>query len=143
VFNIPGEKNMLEKEKKKPIKIYYDNYLKKIARELRKQSTLSEVLLWQKLRASQMMGYRFNRQRPIGKYIVDFFCKELKLVIEIDGDSHLNKWDEDIDRQTYLESIGLTVLRFYDRDVKRNINAVLFAIEGWIVNNRLDRKEQA
>ena len=126
-------------DKKKTLKIYYNNNLKEFSRKLRKESTLSEVLLWRQLSARKMMGYKFNRQKPIGKYIVDFFCSKLKLVIEIDGESHDNKWDKDVERQTYLESMGLAVLRFDDLEVKQDMDNVLFAIEGWIQNNRLDR----
>jgi len=65
--------------------IPYNKSLKEFSRELRNHSTLSEVLLWNKLRASQFRGYGFNRQKPLNQYIVDFYCKKLNLVIEIDG----------------------------------------------------------
>jgi very-short-patch-repair endonuclease len=131
-----GGRNMPDTNK--PVKIYYNSHLKEFSGKLRKESTLSEILLWKQLRASQMMGCRFNRQKSIGKYIVDFYCSKLKLVIEIDGESHDNKWDNDMERQTYLESIGLAVLRFDDLAVKQDMDNVLFAIEGWIRNNRLE-----
>lgn len=70
------------------MKIYYNPKLKKLARELRNNSTLSEVLLWNQLKTRKMGGYQFMRQKPISEYIVDFFCNRLKLVIEIDGESH-------------------------------------------------------
>ena len=74
VFIIKGQKSM--PDDKKPLKIYYNDHLKEISRELRKKGVLSEVLLWQKLRAGQMMGYKFNRQRPVGSYMVDFSVRD-------------------------------------------------------------------
>jgi very-short-patch-repair endonuclease len=71
------------------------------------------------------------RQKPIGNYIVDFYCSKLKLVIEIDGESHDARFQYDVERQRFLESMGLTVLRFNDIDVKKDIGNVLMAIEGW------------
>lgn len=89
--------------------IPYDKNLKEFSRYLRNNSTTAEVLLWHYLKASQMHGYSFNRQKPLGRYIVDFYCRKLNLVIEIDGDSH--KVDEvmvnDIVRQEVLESMGV------------------------------------
>ena len=81
------------------------------------------------------------RQKPIGDYIVDFYCSKLNLVIDNpltpfvkgeDGESHNGKYSYDMQRQSFLESMRLTVLRFNDTDVKRDINNVLMAIEGWI-----------
>ena len=103
------------------------------ARELRKKGVLSEVLLWERLKERKMHGYRFTRQKPIGNYIVDFYCSRLKLVIEIDGESHDGRFEHDEKRQQFLESNGLTVLRFSDLDVKRGIDNTMMAIEGWIL----------
>lgn len=116
------------------MKILYNPKLKTLSRKLRNQSTLSEILLWQRLRAKQVMGLQFMRQKPISKYIVDFYCSKFKLVIEIDGNSHASEEarKKDIVRQKYLESLGLTVLRFDDRDIKQNIDSVVRAIEAWI-----------
>ena len=72
------------------------------------------------------------RQKPIGDYIVDFFCSRLGLVIEIDGESHDGRFRYDAERQKFLESIGLTVLRFNDADIKTDITNVFMAIKGWI-----------
>lgn len=93
---------------------------------------LSEALLWQYLKGKKLNGYQFMRQKPIGNYIVDFYCSRLKLVIEIDGESHDGRFDSDMERQRFLESMGLTVLRFNDMDVKKDIGNVLMAIEGWV-----------
>ena len=117
------------------MKIHYNPKLKPLARKLRNNSTLSEVLLWEELKSRKMLGYKILRQKPIGNYIVDFFCNKLKLVIEIDGDSHNeNSFKNDMSRQKWLESKGLTVLRFDDLEVKKDMDNVLMAIEGWIRN---------
>ena len=79
-----------------------------------------------------MKGYQFLRQKPLDNYIVDFFCYELMLAIEIDGDSHNGKITEDQVRQNRLESFGIHFLRFYDRDVKKNMYGVMQRIEMWI-----------
>ncbi len=114
------------------MKIHYNPELIKRARELRKKGVLSEVLLWNNLKGRKMRGYQFMRQKPVGDYIVDFYCNKLKLAIEIDGESHDGRFLYDMERQSVLESMGLTLLRFSDSDVKRDISSVLMAIEGWI-----------
>jgi very-short-patch-repair endonuclease len=116
--------------------IPYNKNLREFSKYLRSHSTTSEVLLWQYLKASQMHVYTFNRQKPLGRYIVDFYCRPLNLVIEIDGDSH--KIEEvmvnDIVRQEVLESMGLYFLRYDDLDVKFNIGFVLSSIESHVLN---------
>jgi very-short-patch-repair endonuclease len=79
-----------------------------------------------------MQGYDFHRQKPIDRYIVDFFCSELMLAIEIDGDSHSCRELKDRERQQRLESLGVRFLRFYDHEVKQNIEGVLATIRQWI-----------
>ena len=76
------------------------------------------------------------RQKPLGNYIVDFYCSKLKLAIEIDGESHDGRFLYDMERQRVLESAGLTVLRFNDSDVKKDTDNVLMAIEGWVERNK-------
>ena len=114
--------------------IPYDKNLKAFSRELRNHSTLSEVLLWQELRAGNIKGYKFNRQKPLDRYIVDFYCKKLNLVIEIDGDSHDQPEAvvKDEIRQKELEKLNLSFLRFDDLDVKHNIAFVLQEIYHFI-----------
>jgi len=114
--------------------IPYNKKLKEFSRKLRNNSTLSEIILWKCLRAKQMKGYTFNRQKPLLEYIVDFYCKPLNLIIEIDGESHSNKYQSDIIRQKELESYGLHFLRFTDNEIKKDINNVLRSIEIWIDN---------
>jgi very-short-patch-repair endonuclease len=79
-----------------------------------------------------MLGYQFMRQKPIGHYVVDFYCSRLGLAIEIDGDSHRQKYERDIKRQSDLEGLGVCFLRFHDHDVKRDISNVLRVIQNWI-----------
>lgn len=124
--------NMLNRRKIIP----YNPELKELARELRRNMTLSEVLLWNELKQKQMLGFDFDRQKPIGGYIVDFYCKELLLAIEIDGKSHFNKYDYDEKRQEELEKLGVKILRFEDIKVKRDILNVLREIEYWITMNK-------
>src|SRR5688572_26684552 len=105
--------------------IPYKPCLKILARQLRLNSTLSEVLLWNELKQKKMHGYDFDRQKLIDAFIVDFYCKKLKLAIEIDGDSHNYQFEKDMVRQKRLEALGVNFLRFYDEEVKRDINNVL------------------
>ena len=118
--------------KRKPIP--YHPRLKQLARQLRKNSTLSEVLLWKYLNGKQMLGYDFHRQKPLDNYIVDFFCPELMLALEIDGSSHEMEgaYEKDQQRQQRLESLGVSFLRFDDLTVKQDIRRVLGVIEYWI-----------
>ena len=83
------------------------------------------------------MGYTFNRQKPLGKYIVDFYCKPLKLVIEVDGGYHEEEEQKikDSDRQQVLEEIGLNFLRFTEKEVRKNIDSVLRVIESYILSH--------
>jgi very-short-patch-repair endonuclease len=114
--------------------IPYNPKLKALAGKLRKEMTLSEVLLWNELKQKKMLGFDFDRQKPLDNYIVDFFCKDLMLAIEIDGDSHDYEevYKADLIRQKKLESFGVHFLRFDDREVKMDIKNVLRSIEIWI-----------
>tara|TARA_R110001592_G_scaffold28481_1_gene104477 strand:+ start:1081 stop:1470 length:390 start_codon:yes stop_codon:yes gene_type:complete len=114
--------------------IPYNPKLKELAKKLRKNMTLSEVLLWDELKQKKMFGYDFDRQRPIDNFIVDFYCKDLQLAIEVDGFSHEveGAFDKDVVRQERLESLGVKFLRFEDSEVKKDMNNVLRTIEGWI-----------
>ena len=120
--------------------IPYNRTLREFSRELRSHSTLSETLLWQKLRASQFRGYAFNRQKPLGNYIVDFYSRKTNLVIEIDGDSHDNEEAviEDGKRQQILEELGVSFLRFSDWEVKHAMFLVLGEI-GYFLDDFEDR----
>ena len=114
--------------------IHYNPVLKYRARRLRNHSTLPEVLLWQRLKRKQMRGYGFHRQKPLGYYIVDFFCKALMLAIEVDGSSHdsAEACVYDARRQARLERMGISFLRFRNGRVLHDIEGVLREIEQWI-----------
>ena len=117
------------------MKLPVNKSLRLRARELRKNSTLSEVLLWNVLKQKRANGLDFDRQKVIGNYIVDFYCAKLKLVIEVDGDSHNDKYAYDANRDKYLRSLGLTVLHIEDLDVKFRIDSVIYSIETMISNH--------
>ena len=108
--------------------ISYNLKLKHLARKLRNNSTLAEVLLWENIK-SKNYGYEFHRQVPVKDYIVDFYCHELHLAIEIDGNTHDYNFEYDKTRQNQLEGLGISFVRFSDNDVKRNMNDVLRALE--------------
>ena len=110
------------------MKIHYDPKLKQLSRDLRKNSTLSEVLFWNQVKGRKIKGYQFMRQKPILNYIVDFYCGKLKLVVEIDGESHIGKEENDEYRQSKIEGLGIKFLRFSDPDVKKNINGVILEL---------------
>ncbi|MGC2062017.1 MAG: endonuclease domain-containing protein [Thermodesulfovibrionales bacterium] len=82
-----------------------------------------------------MLEHDFDRQKPIGNFIIDFFCNELMLAIEIDGDTHNYKVSHDIERQKRIEGLGVRFLRFTDEEVKQNIEGVVAGIEKWIRSN--------
>ena len=122
--------------------IPYNPKLKEYAKELRKNSTLSEVLLWKNIK-NKALGVQFHRQVPMLEYIVDFYCHELMLAIEIDGDSHLYKYEYDIKRQGELEKKGIVFLRFTDLDIKQNMFSVGITLEQVVqelINKRNNRK---
>lgn len=123
-----GEEEQLMKRKYNIIP--YDQKLKERARYLRNHSTRAEVVLWKYLRNKQMLGYDFDRQKPIDHYIVDFYCKKLRLAVEIDGESHVDKWNSyDKKRDHRLQEFGVTTLRFRNEEVLNHINDVLMTIE--------------
>jgi very-short-patch-repair endonuclease len=104
---------------------YYNKNLKKYAIELRTETvSRAEKYLWKVGLVRNQMGYKFKRQRPILNFIVDFFCAELKLIIEIDGNSHVDKGDYDRYRQDKLESFGFTIIRFSEGEVLNNFDEV-------------------
>ena len=116
------------------MKVNYHPKLKELARKLRKNSTKSEIKLWHHLKGKKMMGYDFHRQKPIDSFIVDFFCNKLKLVIEPDGYTHTFEEvvDKDKLKQEKLKELGISVLRFRDEDVMKNMDGVLNVIRHFI-----------
>lgn len=105
---------------------YYNKILKPYASENRKQMTKAEACLWKYALRAKQMGYTFNRQRPVLNYIADFMCKELKLIIEVDGGIHSMEEvaKNDIIRQQHLELVGFKVIRFKNEEVLKEINNV-------------------
>ena len=98
-----------------------------IKRRLRSNMTGPEARLWSRLRARQLQGLKFRRQHGIGPYIVDFYCPEQSLVIEVDGDSHADADQvvKDKQREQYLQSLGLRVIRYINDDIVKNLDGVL------------------
>lgn len=122
-------KLLLYLKQKLPNKIIpYRPELRDFARSLRKNSTLSEVILWQNIKR-RALGVQFHRQVPMLDYIVDFYCHEIGLVIEIDGSSHDYKFLYDAKRQGRLEKEGVYFIRFTDEEVKKELVSVLLALE--------------
>src|SRR6266700_4027143 len=98
-----------------------------LARKLRLTPTDAEIRLWSRLRRKQLEGFRFRRQHPLGPYVVDFFCPETKLVVEVDGGQHA---DDGATRTHWIEGQGYRVIRFWNNDVLANTDGVLHAILG-------------
>jgi very-short-patch-repair endonuclease len=115
--------------------IPYNPNLKKLARKLRNNSTLGEALLWNEIKGKKLFGYDFQRQKPLLNYIADFYCYELQLVVEIDGMYHHNseQYQLDISREKELEEYNLTIIRFTEQEVKRDMINVLRTLEGYIL----------
>lgn len=101
------------------------------ARSLRRDATFPERLLWSRLRGRQLAGLKFRRQHPLGPYFADFACEELKLIIELDGDTHGTPEQERYDarRTAFLEQAGWTVLRFWNAEVLESLEGTLDRIE--------------
>jgi very-short-patch-repair endonuclease len=115
------------------VKSKYNKELKYLAREKRNNSTLGEILLWKNLLSKSRLGVQFNRQFPFENYILDFICRKLKLVIEVDGYSHNFKHEEDNLRDKKLNDLGYEVLRISEQDVKHDFEnvsrVVVFKVE--------------
>ncbi len=104
-----------------------DNHTNR-ARELRSKQTKSEGILWSLLRGKQVCGLKFRRQHPIGPFYADFACVSQHLVVEVDGGYHDEVVESDLDRQSYLQQCGWTVLRFTDEEVEQDAEVVARAI---------------
>lgn len=115
---------------------YYNPRLKKRAQQLRQRFTKAEKHLWENvLMARQINGFRFMRQVPVLYYVPDFMCKELGLIIEVDGSIHKKQKRQDAKRQDRLESCGFKVLRFTNKMVLTETESVRKTIETWIEKN--------
>ncbi|MBI2607912.1 MAG: endonuclease domain-containing protein [Candidatus Doudnabacteria bacterium] len=104
--------------------LYNSLSIKQKRRELRKNQTDCEALLWSVLRNKQCNGHKFLRQYSVGKYILDFFCPKLRLAIELDGSQHQQQKDYDQERTNFLKAHNIKVLRFWDNEVLENLEGV-------------------
>jgi very-short-patch-repair endonuclease len=122
-------------------RIFNRTQVKARRRSLRNNLPTAEIILWSKLKSRQIMGCKFRRQYSVGSYVIDFYCPELKLAIEIDGDSHYRKKaiEYDMERQSFIESFGIRFLRFTNSDVYRNLSGVLTEI-GKTIEESMDKQ---
>jgi very-short-patch-repair endonuclease len=104
------------------------------SRELRRNETQAERLLWARIRNRRLGGYRFKRQVQFKPYIVDFVCLKSKLIIGLDGSQHLDSEGYDSNRTSHLESLGFKVIRFWNNEITKNLNVVLRAIYEHLTN---------
>jgi very-short-patch-repair endonuclease len=115
-------------------KVYNRTSEKFKRRMLRRNMPQAEVILWSKLKDKGLGGYKFRRQHSVGKFVIDFYCPKLKLAIEVDGDSHFvggaNECDRE--RQSIIETFGITFLRFTNREIYENIDGVLYKIMEYV-----------
>jgi very-short-patch-repair endonuclease len=107
---------------------YVSRKLKERSKELRVQMTPAESKLWQRLRGGRLQGFHFRRQQIIGRFIVDFYCHQAGLVVEVDGGIHSEQQEYDQERDRMLQDLDLVVLRFTNQDVNHNLDEVLAAI---------------
>jgi len=103
----------------------YNPKLCERAKELRRAGNLSEVLLWKQLNGKKFRQYDFDRQKIIGNIIVDFFCVDCGVIIEIDGSSHNEKAEYDNERNAFLEGLGLTIIHILAQDVLHHLDDVM------------------
>ena len=108
---------------------------------LRRSQTSQEIILWSKLRNSQL-GYRFKRQYSVGPYVLDFYCPIKKLAIELDGSQHLENKEYDTERSDYLAVFDITVILFWNNEVNTNLEGVILKITTELERNPLLNKER-
>jgi very-short-patch-repair endonuclease len=111
----------------------YLEQLRNLARRQRNNSTLGEIIFWQKIK-NDRLGYRFLRQKPVGRFIVDFYCSKLLLAIEIDGDSHLKKKGSDIGRDEYLLQRGIITIRYKNEDILKMPERIIIKLKTLIIS---------
>ena len=108
---------------------------KQFARDLRKSQTLAETQVWKLLRSRRYLEYKFRRQHVIEGFVIDFFCKELKLGIEVDGGIHQNRKEYDSIRQMIIESEGIKIIRISNTEIKKDPKALFMKIKQAIRDN--------
>lgn len=111
-------------------KVFNKTSLRDRRKELRHTMPDAEIIMWSRLNRRQMLGHKFRRQYSVGSYVLDFYCPELKLAIEIDGDTHFRNGADEYDkvRQEEIEQYGIKFLRFMNTEVYHNLNGVLHTI---------------
>ncbi len=109
--------------------VLHNKFLTDIAKELRKNMTPAEKLLWNELRNRKVENCKFRRQHPIDIFIADFYCHEKKTVVEVDGEIHNNQKEYDIGRTAEIESFGIMVIRFTNHEIETNIKLAIEKIE--------------
>jgi len=109
-------------------KLYNKSALMNKRRQLRNNMVKAEIVLWSKLKARQLVNLKFRRQHSVGSYIIDFYCAELRLGIELDGPTHEFSIDYDQRRQEYLEKLGIKIIRFNNGDIYYHLDEVLSRI---------------
>jgi len=119
-------------------KLYNKTSEKLKRQQLRREMTKAEKLLWEKLKSQQLENCKFRRQYSVDKFVIDFYSPEIKLAIEVDGDSHFQDGavEYDAERQTFIESVGIKFLRFTNDDVYHNLEGVIEVIAGKIQSLR-------
>jgi len=110
-----------------PDHIHNLKYLRDARKNLRRAITTEEKILWYEIWHNKL-GYKFRRQHSIGNFIADFFCTTKRLIIELDGGQHLDSVEYDKERTEYFESLGIKVIRFWNSEVKNNLNGVIIKI---------------
>ncbi len=119
--------------------IPYFEKLKPYSRQLRSNSTECEKLLWNKLRKKQIMEVQFYRQKPLATFIVDFYAPSIQLVIEVDGGQHFSKKESihDQEKDTYLQQLGLKVMRFTNHEIRQELQGVLETIYQYVREKKI------
>ena len=118
--------------------IPYNPKLREFAKQLRNNSTLSEVLLWKQIKG-KALGVEFKRQVPMLEYIVDFYCQEIGLAIEVDGNIHDFRYLEDAQRQQEIEKYGVIFIRFSNEEIKNNMFSVILSLVSKIEELKAER----
>jgi very-short-patch-repair endonuclease len=115
----------IKRNSKNYFSLPYNPALKDRAKALRQAGNLSEVLFWNEVKRKKFKGLDFDRQKIVGNYIVDFYCPNYQVVVEVDGSSHDNKQEYDAQRDEYLNSLGLTVIHIKVQDIKHNLRQTM------------------
>ncbi len=120
----------------------YPHHIIDVARKLRQMQTPTEKLLWERLRNRKLDGLKFSRQHPFGRFVADFYCAELKLIIECEGDIHKQKDQKEYDgiRFDELKTRGLYVMRIQNEEVEKNVDGVLRKIREFRKSNTTKKR---